>query len=368
MSIKQLILSCALVFTAFSPSVTLAVEPSEPSTYSLAKITALETTQEADDTFFGEVIQKITFEIIKGPETGQSHTVDYASTSADAANIQFSVGTKVVIQKTTGPLGDSYAVVDRYRLPGIAWLLLIFVALVLFFGRIRGLSSIFGLAISLSVLGLWVVPQILSGHDPIRTSLVASFAIAILSILFGHGFNRRSFLSLASTLITLIGAFALAALAIKLTHLTGSSSEEAVLLQLGFLPSLNLQGLLFGGLVFGALGVLDDVTTAQTATVAELSAANQSFLFSDLYRRAISVGKEHIASLVNTLALAYVGASFPLFLLFFLPGSPPTWVIFNGEYIIEEVVRALVGGSALVLAVPISTLIAAFYYRKTKSV
>jgi uncharacterized membrane protein len=148
-----------------------------------------------------------------------------------------------------------------------------------------------------------------------------------------------------------------------LTHLTGGGTEEAFYLQIGVLSTLNLRGLLLGGIIIGALGVLDDITTAQTAAVDEISKANPSLRFEELVKRGHSIGREHITSLVNTLALAYVGASLPLLLIFSAAHSEPLWVLLNREYIIEELVRTLIGSITLILGVPISTLLAALFLR-----
>ena len=124
---------------------------------------------------------------------------------------------------------------------------------------------------------------------------------------------------------------------------------------------------MLGGIIIGALGVLDDVTTGQTAAVDEIHKANPALGFKELYFRGLSVGHEHIASLVNTLALAYAGASLPLFLIFKVSNDIPFWVNLNSESIIEEVVRTFIGSSALILAVPISTFFAAYFLGKDKS-
>ena len=125
----------------------------------------------------------------------------------------------------------------------------------------------------------------------------------------------------------------------------------------------NLRGLLLGGIILGALGVLDDITTGQAAAVDELRRANPAFPVRELYRRGLSVGTEHITSLVNTLFLAYAGASLPLFILFTIYDEAPLWVTLNSEFIAEELVRTLVGSVALILAVPITTILASFFAR-----
>lgn len=195
-------------------------------------------------------------------------------------------------------------------------------------------------------------------------SMIGALVIALFSIYLAHGLNRRTTIALISTLLTLGIASGLAILFVKAGKLFGLGSEEAFYIQqLGSLADLNLQGLLLGGIILGALGVLDDITTAQTAAVYEIKRANSALTVRELYNRGISVGREHISSLVNTLFLAYAGASLPLFLFFTVGGSTqPLWVTLNSEFIAEEVVRTLVGSIALMLAVPITTFLAANYF------
>jgi uncharacterized membrane protein len=153
---------------------------------------------------------------------------------------------------------------------------------------------------------------------------------------------------------------------VAIGKLFGLGSEEAIYLQLVPLEQLNLQGLLLGGIILGALGVLDDITTAQSAAVDELRKANPALGARELYRRGLSVGTEHITSLVNTLFLAYAGASLPLFILFTIYNDMPLWVTLNSEFIAEEIVRTVVGSVALILAVPITTAAAAAIFSRPR--
>ncbi len=149
-------------------------------------------------------------------------------------------------------------------------------------------------------------------------------------------------------------------------NLLGIATEQSAYLKTA-IATIDLRGLLLGGIIIGMLGVLDDVTVGQVTTVQEIKDANRSLGFKELYRRGTSVGREHIASLVNTLMLAYAGVSFPLFLLLIVQSQSntvPLWLAVNGEPIAQEIVRTLVGSLALVFAVPITTLLAAYYYGK----
>ncbi|MDP3985398.1 MAG: YibE/F family protein [bacterium] len=272
----------------------------------------------------------------------------------------FSVGMRVVVAETIADDGArTYAVVERYRVPALVGITALFFACAVFFGRRKGLQSILGLGVTVAALAVFIVPQIADGKNPLVISLIGALIIAVVSLYFSHGFERRTSVALLGTICSLAIAAVLSLLFVGWATLFGTGSEEALFLETGAFGTFNLRGLLLGAIIIGALGVLDDVTTAQSATVEELANANPSFSFSELYRRGLSVGREHIASLVNTLVLAYASVSLPLFLLFRINRDQPLWVTLNSEFIAEEIVRTLVGSTALIFAVPITTLIAA---------
>jgi uncharacterized membrane protein len=152
-------------------------------------------------------------------------------------------------------------------------------------------------------------------------------------------------------------------LAVSLTRLFGYGTSDSAVLSFGYQAGIDMRGILLAGIIIGTLGVLDDVTTSQTEAVTQLRAANSSLSTRELFVRAMAIGRHHIASLVNTLVLAYAGSSLPLFLLFSLNQADPWWVILNSEFIAEEIVRTLVGSSILILAVPLATIIAARWGR-----
>lgn len=274
-------------------------------------------------------------------------------------------GEGVVLQALHRADGSTeYILLERYRLPWLAALSALFVLFAVGIGGKTGARSVAGLALSIAILGVIVVPAILAGYSPLAVSLAGAFLIASTSIYLSHGIRRRTTLALISILVTLAAATGLAVLSVLWTKLFGIGSEEAMFLQSGPLDTVQLRGLLLGGIIIGTLGVLDDIATAQTAAVEELARANSRMGFRGLFRAGFSVGKEHIASLMNTLALAYVGTSLPLLLLFTVDTDTPLWVILNSQFLAEEIVRTLIGSTALVLAVPVSTYLAAQAFSK----
>lgn len=311
--------------------------------------------------------QKLEIQILSGPNKGQLVILEHGLVVGIYQNQKVKQGEKVVMVKNISSSDAQYFITEKYRLPTLGWLTAIFLALVIFLGRLRGFASIVGLCLSVIILAKIVIPQIISGSNPLLVSILGAGAIILLSLYMAHGLNKRTHVSVISICITLLLAMGLSAIVVKLAHLSGLGSEEAFYLQLNSLMNINMQGLLLGGIIIGALGVLDDITTSQAAAVEELSEANISLSISELYKRGISIGTEHIASLVNTLALAYVGASFPLLLLFSTSLSQPIWVILNSEKVAEEIVRTLVGSLALVLAVPIVTYLSAVVFANDKA-
>jgi len=229
---------------------------------------------------------------------------------------------------------------------------------VIAFGRWRGLGALAGLALTFAVLLFFIVPAILDGRSPVLVAIVGAAAIMLTVLYLTHGFNLTTTVAVAGTLISLTITAALSALVTAATRLTGVADETSGYLNITQ-GDVNMRGLLLAGIVIGSLGVLDDVTVTQSATVTELAVANPAYGFRRLYRAATRVGRAHIASVINTIVLAYAGASLPLMLLF-AAGSTPVDQLLTGELIAQEFVRAAVGTIGLIAAVPITTALASF--------
>ena len=299
--------------------------------------------------------------LLTGSEENKEVSVSYDDTLINPQMQEVKKGDVIVVGEISTPDETSYVLVDRYRLPVLLYASILFLILAVLFGRLRGLTSVIGLAVSIFVLLNFVTPNILDGKNPVLVTLIGVGVIALVSMFLAHGFNRRAALAVVSTLLALGLAEGLGYGLIIATKLLGNGSEEAFFLQSGYFGAINLQGLLLSGIIIGTLGILNDVTIAQSATVEELHHTNTKLSFKELYVKGSSVGREHIASLINTLVLVYVGASLPLFLLFTV-NSTHLWTVLNSSTIAEEIVRTLVGSIALIIAVPITTALTAYYF------
>jgi uncharacterized membrane protein len=293
-----------------------------------------------------------------GPDTGDELEAFLQGPNGLEARPDFDVGDEVIVNISTNPDAPFVAVNDRYRIPTLALLLGVFAVAVTIVGGWRGVRSLIALALTLGVIVRIVVPMILAGWDPAWVAIGAATAVTVATFLLTEGARRQTVAAATGTFLslTLVAVLAIAfdTLA-RFTPLRGSESA-GFLISLGG-TELDLGGLVLAAVIFGALGVLDDVTVTQAATVGELHTADPRVGRWQLAGRAMNVGRSHIAATVNTLVLAYVGASLPLIVLF-AAGQQDPLLIASGEIMAVEIVRALVGSIGIVAAVPLTTAIA----------
>ncbi|WP_437114930.1 YibE/F family protein [Streptomyces flaveolus] len=271
---------------------------------------------------------------------------------------QLHQGEKVVVAyEPSAPKDLQYSVTDVNRKFPMALLAGIFAVAVVMVGRLRGVMALVALAVSFLVLTLFILPAILEGSNPLLVAVVGSSAIMLIALYMCHGLSARTSVAVLGTLISLSLIGVLGSLFIGWAALTGNTDDNTGLIH-GLYPSIDMSGLLLAGVIIGSLGVLDDVTVTQTSAVWELHEANPSMGWRGLYRAGIRIGRDHIASVVNTLVLAYAGAALPLLLLFSIAQSS-VGTVANSELVAEEIVRTLVGSIGLVASVPVTTALAA---------
>ncbi|MFF7767064.1 YibE/F family protein [Streptomyces massasporeus] len=263
----------------------------------------------------------------------------------------------VVAYEPSAPKDLQYSVTDINRRLPMGLLAGIFALAVVVVGRLRGVMALVALAISFMVLNFFILPAILQGSNPLVVAVVGASAIMLIALYLCHGLSARTSVAVLGTLISLLLIGILGSVFIDWAALTGNTDDNTGLIH-GLYPTIDMSGLLLAGVIIGSLGVLDDVTVTQTSAVWELHEANPSMGWRGLYRAGIRIGRDHIASVVNTLVLAYAGAALPLLLLFSIAQSS-VGTVANSELVAEEIVRTLVGSIGLVASVPVTTALAA---------
>lgn len=297
---------------------------------------------------------RVVFEITSGRDAGSVTSQEFEiSTSAP----RFTEGEAVVLNMVdTEDPRLRYQWSDRDRRPVLWALGAVFALAVVGLGRLRGLAALGGLAASVGLLVVFIAPAILSGSNPVLVAAVGGSAIALVALYLAHGWSPLTHVAAIGTFSALALTLVLSAVVANLARFSGFGSEEALFL--AFVDGLQIQGLILAGAVLGAIGALDDVTVTQASTVFELHSVNPEVDRRRLFQSGLKVGRDHIASTVNTLLLAYAGASMPLLLLFTLSEMRLDFIA-NSEVVAVEIFRTLVGSIGLVASVPLTTWLAA---------
>lgn len=305
-----------------------------------------------------QLYQVMQVEVLEGDYKGQSFQIDYGKHQVRSDNFRFGVGDRVYVEVDKTPTGDLRAFyIDYVRSQPLAILAGAFILSMLIMGRWKGFGSLIALGISMWMIINYVIPHILAGEDPVKVSLIGSTILVGVTLYLTYGWNLKTHASVLSILLALLLTGVLTVLFVYLTRLTGYGDENTLYLIQSSAVQIDPRGLLLGGMIIGSLGVLDDLVTSQSAAVVEIHDANPSLGFRRTFQKAMRIGEDHVAATVNTLVLAYTGASLPLLLVFTLGNGSFSFFI-NSEVLAEEIVRTLVGSMGLIAAVPISTLIA----------
>jgi uncharacterized membrane protein len=250
--------------------------------------------------------------------------------------------------------------VDRTEL--LIIVALIFSVITLIIGKLRGLGAIVGLISTFFVLLTFLLPSLLEGKDPLTIAVISSCGLVLFLLYIAHGISIRTSVAVLGTLFGIVLTAILSTIVISFGNFSGISSDDDFLLS--GVTSIRLDGLLLAGIIFASVGVLNDVTVTQASSVWEIKNSNPKLSIFDLFRSGMRIGRDHIASTVYTLLFTYTGAALPTLLLIFI-SDRPTQFILSSEAISQEIVRTLVGSIGLVLAVPITTILAAVLAEKS---
>ena len=305
--------------------------------------------------------------ILEGEYADIVMEIDYGKRQLRSDEYDLAVGDKVMvsISKTPDNVINAYYV-DFVRTTPILWLTIIFAVAIILISRWKGLRALLSMAFSLYIIIGYIIPHILVGEDPLTVSIIGSAILLGVTLYLTYGWTLKTHAAVISMILVLLITGALSALFVVFTKLNGTGDENVMFLMQMMETPINLRGLLLGGMIIGALGVLDDLVTTQSSAVFELHHANPGFGFKELYNSAMRIGQDHVAATVNTLVLAYAGASLPMMLMFSL-GRGDYGYLVNFAFIAEEIVRTLVGSLGLIAAVPLSTAIAILFALRAES-
>jgi len=311
-----------------------------------------------------QIYQVLKVKLLEGEYQGLEITVDYGKHQLRPEGLNLKPGDKVIL--TLGRGVDNLIQARFLDFVRTGPMLILFGTFVFFSVLIsgwKGVRSLLGMGVSIAVIILYIIPQILQGKDPVLVTVSGAFFLLAVTLYLVYGWTLKTHAAVLGTLASLILTALLANYFVQLTRLTGFGNEDALFLIQQSEITINMQGLVLGGMLIGALGVLDDLVITQASVVFELYNLDPKMQVKELYHRAMRVGQDHVAATVNTLVLAYAGAALPMFLLFSISGAQIGYLL-NLEYVAEEVVRTMVGSLGLITAVPLTTILSSLIVKK----
>lgn len=359
---KKIILAVAILVGMIFPHSLVRAQVLVPDTETIIKavVRSSSASQEEHVPSTGVVAQtqEITAEILSGAEAGKLVTFTNDFTQLSKGDIFY---LKHISSAVDGK--EYYSVADPYRLNVLMILLVVFVALTVLVGGRQGARGLLSLLGSFLIIWFVLLPGIVAGYPPALVAIVAASVIIVIGSYITHGVNRTTTSAVLGMIVTISITGLLAWSSVLLAHLSGYTSDEVTYVHFQYGGTIDLVGLLLGGILIGLLGVLYDSAIGQAVAVEELMRIGRETSPKTIFLRAMRMGREHIGALVNTLAIAYVGAGLPLLLLFEGTSAPLGYLV-NAEVLSTEILRILVGSIGLILAVPITTLIAVYILSK----
>jgi uncharacterized membrane protein len=297
--------------------------------------------------------QTVTVRFDKGEKLGSQVTITDSS-------FRMKTGDRVYVRYVKNTDGQEYySISEPYRIPALFFVVTLFFIAVLFFGGKQGFLSLLALFISFGGIFNFLFPEIIHGGNVIVIATLGALLSLFVVMYLTHGFTRLTTSAFLGCTLSVLVTLFLAIYSVNLMALTGFSDEESVFLNLATGGKLDFVALLVGGIIIGVIGVIDDVAITQASVVHELRHANPNLSPKELYLKASKVGKNHMGAVINTLILAYTGASLPLVLLLYVSDTP-VLELMNREAIATEILRSSIGSIGLLCAVPLTTLISIF--------
>ncbi len=277
--------------------------------------------------------ETLQIKLLEGKENGKIVIIGFSGDGIFGTAQKVNTGDTVVVDSKPDPNGKrNYYIYEPYRLNTLLWIVIGFIILIVGVAGKKGIGGLLGLCISVVTIMAYIVPQIINGHDPLSVCITGAIIILICTTYLAHGVSVKTTVALISTAIALLAASLLSSMFVQSAHLLGLGNEDIYNLQVGTIHPINPQGLLLGSILIGTLGALNDITTTQAITIFTLVKENSKQKYFEVFQKGMIIGREHIASLINTLVLAYAGTSLAVFIFFALnPAQLPWWVILNNE-------------------------------------
>ena len=316
--------------------------------------------------------QEVTVEMLDGPTKGESYDIKYTLKVLDTAELEpLELGEKVYVIFAEGPNGTYIpSISDVYRLPYLIFITILFLLLIIVIGKFQGLKTVISLVVTILGIFCIMIPAIMNGASAAVSSIITCTIIAIITFVLISGFKRKTLVAILGTMFGVLVAGVLSSVVASLGHITGLADCEAhMLVYVSQSMTIDIDGMLFAGILIGTVGATMDVAMSIASSMTEVLDKVPNISIKELIKSGMNVGKDAMGTMSNTLIFAYVGESLILIILLMNTGASFNEIV-NSDQIATEIVRGLASTIGMISAIPLTTLVFGFiqkYFPKKKS-
>ncbi|MBC2581079.1 YibE/F family protein [Clostridium sp. DJ247] len=306
--------------------------------------------------------QEFRLVIEEGKHKGEKYTLKNIVEAVDVYNIKVKENQYILVNITEDNNGKitGMHLFDLYREGTIYKLLAIFFIAIILIGGLKGLKSVLTLVLTGIIVIKVLLPLILKGYNPILITIICSIVIVCISMIGLNGINKKTFSSIIGTILGVFSAGVIALIAGNYANVTGLANDDAQML--AYLPQsvhLDFKGILFAGIIIGALGAVMDVSISIASSMKEIMEIKPNITINEYIKSGMNIGKDIMGTMANTLILAYAGGTIQLMLLF-MAANTSLKQILNLDVIVSEIIKALAGSIGLVFTIPLTVMVCAF--------
>ena len=304
--------------------------------------------------------QKLIVDIVSGQYKGTQMMAE--NTAGPLYGQPFAEGDAVIVGISTYSDGTTGCYVYEYnRIPWIIAIIALFLLVTVLVGGKVGAKSIVSLVLTVAAL-IWILlPLLLKGAPTIPTTFAVAVLITLATFIIIGGVNKKTVCACLGTLAGIALATVFGMFAQSVLRIDGYRQEYAeALLQLRQTgeSGIGISGLIVAGVIISALGAVMDVAMSISSALNEVDRVGQNLSTRELFKSGLSIGRDMVGTMTNTLILAILGSGLTLIVYIYSLGLQPNQLL-SSAYISLELISAVASSIGVVLAVPFTALISA---------
>lgn len=315
-----------------------------------------------DNTVIGkEFIILFDCKILSGEHKGETVMASESGTPYDTVPLEkVKVGDRILLTHSEDQNAAVEWLMYEFDRTMPLWILgIAFCAVVLLFGRMKGVNTLISLGYTCVAVFAVFVPSVLSGKNIYLWSIITCIYIIIMTLLIIDGLHKKTLAAIIGCSSGVIVSGLLTLLVSHFLHLTGITTEDTIYIKQSF--NIDLNALIFAGIILGSVGAVMDVSVSISSSLAELHDKVEHPTYKGLLGSGITIGRDIMGTMANTLVLAYIGCELSATLLSVVYSSSMR-TLFSREKIVEELLQALVGSIGLLLTIPLTAAVSSALY------